>query len=95
MCQVAVYGDFEEDFRPNKAELVSILQAGGAKLLTVNQASSAGADFVVTKKSRPATESRMKQLLSANLCIVDPGFVINWLAFPADDLGKVRLFKRQ
>ena len=87
--QVVVYGEFEDGFRPNKAEIVSILQAGSAKLLTVNQASSAKAHFLVTKESRSVQEAKMKQLLGSGICVVSPMFVVDWLAFPTKDLSEV------
>lgn len=86
-----MYGEFESEFRPKRGEIVSILQAGCAKLLTVNQACSAKAHFLVTKESRPVTEAKMKQLMGAGICVVSPMFVVDWLAFPTKDLSYVRL----
>ena len=87
--QAAIYGDFEAGFRPTKTEISSILQAGGAKLLSVNQANSAGVHFVVTKPSRPPSEPKVKQLLGAGQCVVYPMFVVDWLAHPQKALDEV------
>lgn len=82
MLQAVVYGEFEEGQKPCKEEVVSILQAGGATVLTVNQALHVGAHLVVTKPSRPATDAKIKQLVDAGLCVVSPTFVLDWVAHP-------------
>ena len=80
--QVVVHGEFEEGLRPRRDEVVSILQAGGATLLTLNQGLSLGVHFVVTKASRPRTDAKVKQLTGAGLCLVSPHFVVDWIAHP-------------
>lgn len=71
---------------------MSILQAGGAAIITLNQALTVGAHFCVTKPNRAASDPKLKQLRGAGLCIVSPSFVVEWVAHPWNSPAKVRTF---
>ena len=68
--------------RPRRDEVVSILTAGGATVITLAQALTAGAHFCVTKAGRNAVDAKLRQLQGAGLCIVTPSFVVEWVAHP-------------
>ena len=87
---MAVLGDFDEDSRPRRDELVSILEEGSATMVSISQAMVIGVHFVLTKASRSATHPKIKQLNEAGLCIVAPQFVVEWLAHPWQLPSKVR-----
>lgn len=80
--QVSVYGEFEENSHPTREEILAILDAGSARLVPFSQASTAGLTFAVTRASRTASDPKIKQLVSAGVCIVAPAFVVQWLAHP-------------
>lgn len=90
--QVVVYGRFEEGQRPNREEILAILQAGRAEVLTMKQALASGAHLVVTKASRPAIDQQLKLANEAGLCIVSPQYIVDWVAHPWKPLTKASLF---
>lgn len=80
----------EENSHPKKEEIDSILQSGSANVITVSQALIIGAHFIVTKPSRSASDSKLRPVMEAGLCIVSPAFVVEWVAHPWKLLSKVR-----
>ena len=57
--QVCVQASFSKGYKPERAELVSILRAGGATVLTVAQALAQGADLAILLPSKPCTDPQV------------------------------------
>jgi len=49
--QVLVHGTFKADMKPNRKDITSILTAGGATLLSLQEAVSQGADLAIMPPS--------------------------------------------
>ncbi|CAL8467043.1 g6579 [Coccomyxa elongata] len=82
--RVLVHGTFKTNVKPNRKDIASILAAGGATQLSMQEAVAQGADLAIMPPGTAKTA--IKELLKAGVTCASPQYVVEWIAHPNNSL---------